>query len=360
MATVSIKHMRRVKAKGRVYWYHRRTGDRLPDDETARILRVLEINEGLETPSRRVKVGSVEAVANVYRANAAFKNLAPSTRQDYDNRLKLICSLWGNQPITAIQRKHVMALQDRFTDKPATADRMVTVLRVLLAFAVKREMRTDNPAVGIGKLRKPSQVEGHKLWPDWAIEKFRSVHDGNMMGMALTLGLYTGQREGDVLRMRWSDIKAGYITVKQGKTGTVLELRLHRNLVAALEGTEKRGPFILTTERARPFTASNFRHHFAKAVKAAGLGGLGYSFHGLRYTAAVTLADLGLSTHQIAAVTGHKSLAMIAKYTRGAEQRRLGEAAIIWWEEHPANGKVENRADGIGKLPAKGLKNGTI
>jgi len=360
MVTVSIRHLRRVKAKGRIYWYHRRTGERLPDDETARLHRVLEINVGLETPSRRVKVGSVEAVANVYRANAAFKNLAARTRQDYNARLTMICSLWGDQPVTAIQRKHVLALQDKYADQPATADRMVTVLRVLLAFAVKRELRADNPAEGVEKLRKPSQVEGHKPWPDWVTDKFRDAHSGTMMGLAMMLGLYTGQRLGDVLRMRWSDISDGYIEVKQGKTGTPLQIRLHRDLVAVLDLTAKRGPFILTTERGLPYASSNFRHHFAKALKSAGLSGLGYSYHGLRYTAAGTLAELGLSVHEIAAITGHKSLAMIAKYTRGAEQRRLGDAAILRWEEHAPNGKVENRSDDIGKHHAKGLRNGSV
>ena len=160
MVNVRIKHMRRVRSKGSTYWYHRKTGERLPDDETARIRRVLEINEGLDTPSRKVKVGSVEAVANVYRASPVFKDLAAKTRLDYDSRLKVLCSLWGNQPIASIARRHVIALQDEFADKPATADRTVTVLRVLLAFAVKREYRDDNPAEGVEKLRKPSQVEG--------------------------------------------------------------------------------------------------------------------------------------------------------------------------------------------------------
>ena len=64
MVNVNIKHMHKVRAKGHDYWYHRKTGERLPDDEIARIYRVLSINEGLETPSRRVKVASVEAVAN--------------------------------------------------------------------------------------------------------------------------------------------------------------------------------------------------------------------------------------------------------------------------------------------------------
>ncbi len=138
MANIRIKHMRRVRSKGSTYWYHRKTGERLPEDETARIYRVLSINEGLDTPSRKVKVGSLEAVANVYRANEAFKGLADRTRQDYDSRLKGLCSLWGDQPIASIARRHVIALQDEFADKPATADRTVTVRSAVAGFSASR------------------------------------------------------------------------------------------------------------------------------------------------------------------------------------------------------------------------------
>ena len=360
MVNVRIKHMRRVRSKGSTYWYHRKTGERLPDDETARIRRVLEINEGLDTPSRKVKVGSVEAVANVYRASPVFKDLAAKTRLDYDSRLKVLCSLWGDQPIASIARRHVIALQDEFADKPATADRTVTVLRVLLAFAVKREYRDDNPAEGVEKLRKPSQVEGHRPWPDWAVEKFLKVHDGTVMGLAAMIGLYTGQRQADCLAMRWSDIVVDVdverISVKQAKTGTPLEIRLHATLRTVLDATEKRSPIILTTATGRPYTGSNFRHHFGKAVKEAGLGDQGLSFHGLRYAAASKLAGLGLSVKHIASVTGHQSLAMVQKYTKGAEQRQLNDAAILFWEEHPSNAKLENRDQGSGKPEAKTLR----
>jgi hypothetical protein len=44
---------------------------------------------------------------------------------------------------------------------------------------------------------------------------------------------------------------------------------------------------------------------------------------------------------EIASITGHKSLAMIEKYTRDADQERLSGAAIIAWENasRTKNGK---------------------
>jgi len=65
-------------------------------------------------------------------------------------------------------------------------------------------------------------------------------------------------------------------------------------------------------------------------MTAAGLTGL--TFHGLRYTAAARLAEAGCSSKEIASVTGHKSLAMIEKYSRDADQRQQAGAAILRWE----------------------------
>jgi integrase len=51
--------------------------------------------------------------------------------------------------------------------------------------------------------------------------------------------------------------------------------------------------------------------------------------HGLRKLAAAALADAGCTAHEIAAVTGHRSLAMVSLYTASADQERLAEAAIV-------------------------------
>ena len=139
--------------------------------------------------------------------------------------------------------------------------------------------------------------------------------------------------------MSWHDYDGERIQVVQSKTGTKLSLPIHSVLREALDAQERVSPIILTTATGRPFTCSNFRHHFVKAQIAAGLVGLTY--HGLRYTAAKKLAEAGCSLKEIASITGHKSLAMIEKYTRDADQERLSGAAIVAWENasRTKNGK---------------------
>jgi len=75
------------------------------------------------------------------------------------------------------------------------------------------------------------------------------------------------------------------------------------------------------------FTANGFYMRFKSWVAKAGLP-LGLSPHGLRKAAARRLAEAGATEHQIAAVTGHKSLAEIQRYTKAANQARLARSAV--------------------------------
>jgi integrase len=58
----------------------------------------------------------------------------------------------------------------------------------------------------------------------------------------------------------------------------------------------------------------------------AGLEGL--SSHGLRKAACRRLAEAGATEKQIAAISGHKSLNEVARYTRAADQERLARDAM--------------------------------
>ena len=336
MAIIRIKHIKRVRVKGRTYWYHRKTGERLPDDPEERALRAAEINRCLNGQRRTIAAGSVQAVITLYKAAPNFRSLAATTKKDYALYLDIINEKWGRLPIADIRKPHILAFRDQFADKPGKANGLLKSLRILLDFAVERELRTDNPAKDVKRLKGG---KGHESWPDDAIDRFLASAPP-MMALALRLGLYTGQREGDCLEMSWHDYNGKEIYVVQNKTGTKLRIPVHPELKAALDSEKRISPVILTAATGKPFKSSNFRFHFGTAVKAAGL--VGVSFHGLRYTAAARLAEAECSLKEIAAITGHKSLAMIEKYTRDADQKRLAGAAIL---------KLQN---------ASGTKNGKL
>ena len=62
------------------------------------------------------------------------------------------------------------------------------------------------------------------------------------------------------------------------------------------------------------------------AIGEAGLHGFGA--HGLRKASMTRFAETGCSVHEIAAFSGHRTLAEIAHYTRSVEQAALADTAM--------------------------------
>src|SRR5262249_41315706 len=76
--------------------------------------------------------------------------------------------------------------------------------------------------------------------------------------------------------------------------------------------------------------------------------------HGLRKAAARRLAEAGCSASEIMAITGHKTLAEVERYTRAAEQERLARRAIKRQSENRsgklADHEVANTTDELPKI----------
>ena len=84
---------------------------------------------------------------------------------------------------------------------------------------------------------------------------------------------------------------------------------------------------VLANSLGRPWDPTVLSIALPRALRRLGLP-KGLNVHGLRKMFATTLASQGASTHQIAAGTGHRTLGMLAHYTRAADQRRLNQDAI--------------------------------
>jgi hypothetical protein len=81
----------------------------------------------------------------------------------------------------------------------------------------------------------------------------------------------------------------------------------------------------------KPFDETYYGSWFADAIEDAGLPD-DCVVHGSARARARKLADLGLSEETIKAITGHVTSRMVAKYVKGANQRKLAKAAMKAWE----------------------------
>lgn len=335
---VRLKHVHRVrKPDGRVFYYHRRTRERLPDDPEARARRVLEINAGRLPVRLDAAPGSFADLVTLYRLSPDFRRLAKKTRADYERRLRWMEDRWSALDVETIDREAVLALRDALAVHPRSADLTVAVLRRLLAFALDRPSRfglAHNPAIRPGRLSRP-RPGANRPWSSEEVERALAC-DRRAVRVAVALAVYTGQRQGDVLRMTWHAIQAGAVAVRQAKTGAELLIPVHARLRAILAAEERRAVTIVTGERGRSLTPDGFRAIWRATLARAALAGAGLTFHGLRHTAATRLAEAGCTALEIRAITGHATAAMLERYTARADQRRLAVAAVA---------KLERTAD---------------
>jgi integrase len=172
-----------------------------------------------------------------------------------------------------------------------------------------------------------NRSDGFQDWTDSEIAAFETRWPlGTKQRLVFDLLLYTGQRSGDVRKMSAGQVAEGYIRLVQEKTCAPIEIPVHSVLKASMSACRNEHLLLVTTEYGKPFTAKGFGNWFSAVAREAGLSGC--SAQGLRKSAARKLADAGCTVHQIAAITGHRSLGEVQRYTRAADQKRNAEEAM--------------------------------
>jgi hypothetical protein len=78
--------------------------------------------------------------------------------------------------------------------------------------------------------------------------------------------------------------------------------------------------------------------------------------HGLKKGGMRRAADAGMSTHELKAISGHKTLPEVQRYTKGADQKRLAESGMAKLRGQSRNTDVTNTATSLHKHAAKALK----
>jgi integrase len=216
-------------------------------------------------------------------------------------------------------------------DHPAMANVTKSVLRKLLSHAVRMGYRNDNPVAEIDRYKSGS----HHTWTEIELSAFERCWPlGTRERLAYALLLYTGQRGGDVVKMRRADIAGGAIAVVQQKTRTALSIPMHTELLASLKAGPSNGLTLIGDRNGRPITRGTLTRLIRGAVEKAGLPPECVS-HGLRKAQMRRLAEGGASAKQIASISGHKTLREVERYTEAADQKRLSRSAIAKLKREP-------------------------
>jgi len=262
---------------------------------------------------------TVASLADAYQRSTEFDKLSAGTRAAYASTIRKVVAEFGKFPLEAVERG---LIREALDDIPGAASRnlFVAAIGVLFKWARGRDLTDRKPTDGIAK----EKTGEHEPWPIGLLTAALSAeHD--LTRLAVCLLYYSGQRIGDAVKMRWSDVRNGKLALIQQKTGKPMLVPIHSAIEAELARVDKRGLTILADEHGRPVSAGTVR----KVLKAyAAEIGFAAVPHGLRKNAVNSMLEAGCTTEEVQAITG-QSAGMVAHYAKGVDQHRLGEAAIL-------------------------------
>jgi integrase len=288
----------------KTYWYAWKGGPRLRGEPGSPEF-IASYNEAaaqkIKTPS-----GWLLSLLQRYQASDDFRSLGERTRKDYAGIIeKVVEPEFSDFPLSALSDKRTRGIfldwRDRLALKSRRqADFAWTVLALVLSWSKDRGHIDINPCERGGRLYRGSRAE--KIWTDEDEAQFLKAAPSHLH-LPLLLGLWTGQRQGDLLRLPWSAYDGAYIRLKQSKGGVRVVVPIGAPLKRTLDAAVKRSPIIMTTMDGNPWTPDGFRASWRKACKRAGV--VGVTFNDLRGTAVTRLALAGCTEPEIATISGH-------------------------------------------------------
>jgi integrase len=287
----------------KTYWYAWRGGPRLNGEYgSPEFIASYTAACATKVPAPE---GRLLALTQAYQQSQDFLALRERTRADYVKQITKIEQRFGDAPNKALADPRTRGIFLDWRDELALkskrqADYAWTVLARVLSWAKDRGKITVNPCERGGRVYHGTRVDFV-----WSVEDEAAFleHAPAQLHLPLLLALWTGQRQGDLLRLPWSAYDGDHIRLRQSKTGARVVIPVAAPLKAALDAAPRRSPIILTSKSGRPWTSGGFRASWHIGCDAAGISGI--TFNDLRGTAVTRLALVGCSEAEIATITGH-------------------------------------------------------
>jgi integrase len=211
--------------------------------------------------------------------------------------------IYGPLPIAAITRPVVIALKEKNADRPWYATHLLSKLRLVLQHAVDIGALKVNPALRPGGVMPPRR---HAVWSPADTDAMAKAATPDIR-LACALLLYTAQRPADALAMTWGQVQDRngrlWLTLRQAKTGELVDVPAHRELEALLRSAVRRSLMLVPSPTGLAWAYRNFSRSWDATKAKAGVEGV--QRRDLRRTAMVRMAEAGATTAQIAAVSGH-------------------------------------------------------
>ena len=253
----------------------------------------------------------------------------PSTHSAERHKAKALKAELGDYSLAAITPDLVAGYRDKRLEvgKSASTVRLeLSLLSHLFTIAIK-EWRVGLVYNPVANIRKPAPPQGRnrRLTADEEKKLLQAcdAHSNPMLGWIVRIALYTGMRAGEIKSLTRSQVNLDkrLVYLTETKNGSARTVPLTREAVAvfraALDNPLRPDDtdLIFFGEPGRdgirrPY---EFRPAWHRILKETGIRG--FRFHDLRHEAVSRLVEAGLGDQEVSAISGHKSMQMLKRYT---------------------------------------------
>jgi hypothetical protein len=341
------------EALGSDYAEAKRRCDELLNPQLHAWMRRGEVGE----VSPRLEPGTFDWMVATFKRSPKYIDLPAKTRKSYDDALALIgdhvvkdgrrVGSFSLKAITGavVDKLHAKLLtrQDG-TERRRTVNLAMAVARRAWKIARRASDRVplENPFERMGLTYRPRQTRPVTRDEMMNLVAAADAVGAPSIGTACMISFYWLLREGNCLSLTWGAYRPpdvpGIARLVHHKTGEPVDVPLidddgtllFPELCERLDATPRRGSLIIMRDQPDrrkvhlPWKEDNFRRRFAEIREAAGFDST-LTFMGLRHGGLTESGDAGLSDAQMMALSGHRTRAVLTRYSQAtAKQRKVG------------------------------------
>jgi integrase len=274
--------------------------------------------------------GTINALIVDYYRSIGWDNFSEDTRRTQRRIIERFRADHGDKRVALLRREHIEKMLTQVA-KPSAKRHLLKTIRGLVRFAIPTMLKVD-PTEGIANIKLPKS-KGHHTWMDEEIEQYRTYWRlGTQQRLVMEFALETASRRGEVVRLGPQHVRGGRIRIERTHGSEDVDIPVSPELKAACDAMPKSHLTYIVTVHGKPRSKYGLGNDFAKWATEAGLP-THCRLHGLKKGGMRRLAEAGNTAHELMAISGHKTLSEVQRYTSAADKKRLAESGMAKMRE---------------------------
>jgi hypothetical protein len=294
-----------------------------------RVLLGRDLGEALAAYAARVGAAwSLRTLGDVidrYRAQVLPLKKSQQTRDEEGKSLERLKIAFGHFIPDGVTVVHLYAYMDKRRSKdgkpvPVAARHEIVLLGHVYKKAKRWGAASINPVTG---LELPQKAPKRRYVPMEWVDQVKRLANPRMR-LAIDWAVMIGQRRGDLLKVKFSDIREDGIYIEQGKTAAKLLIERSPAVETLISRSKAMAPqipreYIIRKRNGKPYTADGFSANWQRLMKKhVAVGGERFTFHDLR-SVSVNETPIDEARDRL----GHESSATTKRhYSRGVTKAK--------------------------------------